>query len=83
MSLFIRKFICLDTFGEPVTVNFKGDSTFKTFIGAFCTICLYGFILAFTTISIIDVMQYRDPQITQVRISYLCKSNNFYAVLNF
>ena len=66
MASIIKKLISLDSFGENVTVNYKGESTYKTLIGAFFTICLGGFIFAFAIMTIIDLMQYKDPQITQV-----------------
>lgn len=66
MASIIHKLISLDAFGEAVTVNFKGESSYKTLIGALCTICLNGFILVYTVLALIDVMQYKDPQITQV-----------------
>ena len=73
MFTLVNKFISLDSFGEAVTVNFKGERTYKTSIGALCTISLKSFILAFSIMSIIDLMQYRDPQITQVRADYILK----------
>ena len=76
MSSLFRKFISLDCFGASVNVNFKGDHTFKTCIGAFCSICLRAFILAYTVITIIDVVDYKDPQITQVSLLYPQRSND-------
>ena len=37
-SDFITSF---DIFGHPVGVNYKGEDTFKTRVGAFCTIGMY------------------------------------------
>ena len=34
MSKLIRYFVSFDSFGEPVSINYKGDSAFKTKIGA-------------------------------------------------
>ena len=70
MASLTRKLISLDSFGEAVTVNFKGKSAYKTLVGALCTICLNCFILTYTLLSLIDVMQYKDPQITQVSKLY-------------
>ena len=56
MASLVKKLISMDSFGETVAVNYKGDSTYKTLIGAFCTICLRGFVLAFTILAIIDLI---------------------------
>ena len=47
MNKFIKFFVSLDSFGEPVTLNYRGSSTFKTAIGAFLSIGLSVFILTF------------------------------------
>ena len=47
MFKFIKYLVSLDAFGEPVTLNYKGSSTFKTGIGAFFTIVLRAFIFGF------------------------------------
>ena len=66
MSKFLSKLTAVDSFGEAVTVNFKGYRTYKTKIGTLCTFCLGVFILALASIALIDLIQYKDPQITQV-----------------
>ena len=33
--------VSFDIFGHPVGVNYKGEDTFKTRVGAFCTIAMY------------------------------------------
>ena len=57
--------ISLDSFGEPVSVNYNGESTFKTWIGAFATIVLKSFILVFALTELIALFSYKDPVITQ------------------
>ena len=47
MFNFIKFLTSLDAFGEPVTLNYKGESTFKTGVGAFFTIVLRAFILSY------------------------------------
>ena len=61
MSKFIKYLVSLDAFGEPVTLNYKGSSTFKTGIGAFFTISLRAFILSYGLLSLISVLQFKDP----------------------
>ena len=33
--------VSFDIFGHPVGVNYKGEDTFKTRVGAFCTVGMY------------------------------------------
>ena len=40
----------IDRFGQPVTVNFKGDATYRTFGGAFFSAITYMIVLAFAVI---------------------------------
>ena len=47
MSLLLAKLVSLDKFGAPITVNFKGEDSFKTVIGAIASIFAYGLVLAF------------------------------------
>ena len=55
-----------DIFGEPVGLNYKGDSNFKTLLGAFFSILLQSFILFFTLGEFLDLIDHNNPQITQV-----------------
>ena len=63
-----NKFRQLDTFGEPVQVNYKGESTYKTSLGACCSLMLLWFILGYGTFTFLKVIAYQDPQITQVSV---------------
>ena len=45
MSKFLNFFTSFDDFGEPVSLNYAGDSSFKTKIGAFFSILIKVFIL--------------------------------------
>ena len=47
MFKFSKYLTSLDSFGEPVTLNYKGSSTFKTGFGAFFTIVTSAFILTY------------------------------------
>ena len=66
MSSFLPFLKNQDVFGEPVTVNYNGDATFKTWIGALSSIAIKTFIIIFATTQVIDLFNYQDPQITQV-----------------
>ena len=65
----LNKFlVSFDAFGEPITLNYKGSSTFKTRIGAFFTISLRIFILVYGIYSLIEVLTHTNPQISQYTI---------------
>ena len=38
-----------DAFGEPIGLNYDGEATYKTVIGALVTIAIKGFLLMFAT----------------------------------
>ena len=33
--------VSIDIFGHPIGVNYKGEDSFKTRLGAFCTVAVY------------------------------------------
>ena len=39
--------ISFDSFGEPVSLNYKGDTTYKTAVGALLSISIKAFLLFF------------------------------------
>ena len=51
----------LDAFGEPISINYKGDSTYKTCLGALFTIGLKLFVLVFALTQLVALFQFRDP----------------------
>ena len=56
----------MDSFGEPVGLNYKGDDSFKILVGAFFSLVLRLVILIITLQSFIELIDYQNPQITQV-----------------
>ena len=62
-SSYLKSF---DAFGEPIGLNYDGESTFKTLLGAFVTIVIKSFLLVFATTQTIALMGYKDPTISQV-----------------
>ncbi len=54
-----------DVFGEPITINYKGEATFKTCLGALATIGLKIFVLVFAVTQLLALTHYKDPDITQ------------------
>ena len=69
MGKFYDYFKSYDKFGSNMAINYKGEDTFNTFLGAFCSINLQIFILIFAFYSLIKVWTFEDPQITQVSIT--------------
>ena len=66
MSKTVSQFVKnLDAFGQPVSVKFDGESTFNTHIGGVLTCVIQTFMLVFTLGSVINMVKYQDPQITQ------------------
>ena len=55
-----------DAFGEPVTINYRGEATYNTMWGAFWTIVEKVFILVVAILGLIDLLAYKDPSVTQV-----------------
>ena len=61
-----KRLRALDTFGEPVGVNFKGESNYRTILGAICTIGIQSFLLVYTTQQMFNLFNYAEPTIIQV-----------------
>ena len=57
-----------DAFGEPVTINYRGDKTFTTMLGAVVSFVEKVFILVVAVMGLIDLFTYKDPNITQFSI---------------
>ena len=49
-------------------MSYKGDSTYKTCLGALMTLCMKVFMLFFFITKTIDLVNYQGPQITQYKI---------------
>ncbi len=65
MKSILSYIVSVDSFGEPISVNYKGDSSYKTLIGALATIVLKTFVLVYASIQLIGLFEYADPDITQ------------------
>ena len=65
MANSLRTFlVSFDVFGEPVSVNYRGETSYKTAVGAFLTICLKSFLFVVAAASFLDLVQYRDPLVS-------------------
>lgn len=52
-----------DMFGEPIGVNYRGQSTYTTKIGGFCSILAYGLVLAYTAAQFFGMIHYDNNTI--------------------
>ena len=57
-----------DLFGNAIQLNYKGKSSYKTRLGSLVTIGMATFILFFGLYSLIEIYEYKNPQITQFAI---------------
>ena len=58
------KFIGLDMFGVPVTVNYRGESSYNTRFGAFLSLISWFLLIAFAIEQGIVLVNRQNPQIT-------------------
>ena len=68
MQKFVNYFVSYDAYGEPVQLSYRGDSTYKTPLGACLTLAMQGFMLIFIVTGVIALVNYEGPQITQYTI---------------
>ena len=61
MQSFLKYLISLDDYGEPINVSYKGDSAYKTKVGAFLTLGMRTFMLAFAVTGVIALTKYKNP----------------------
>lgn len=61
----------IDTFGAPVTVNYRGKDTFPTSFGGILTLLMAVYMTYYTTICIVKVLSFKDSKIS----SYMIKDD--------
>ena len=66
MASFIKLVKSVDVFGESVSLNYKGDSEYKTMAGAIITIIIKSFMVVYGVTHFRIVYNYEDPKISQV-----------------
>ena len=71
-----KSFKSLDAFGAPVSLNYSGDSNFKTMAGAVITIVIKCFMLVYSVTQCLIVYNYEDPIVSQVRKKLYCLSSS-------
>ena len=57
-----------DAFGQPISINYRGEERYNTVWGAVLTLAQKIFILIVAVIGVIDLFAYKDPNITQFKI---------------
>ena len=66
----VKSLTTLDSFSEPVTINYRGEARYKTAVGALTTILTAVIVLAYGTKQFLKLVNKTDPNITNVT-SYL------------
>lgn len=54
-----KKLKSFDSFGEPVRVNYGGETSYKTYHGALCTLAYRVFVITFALYTFLFVIQYK------------------------
>ena len=68
MPSFVNWFTAFDRDGDPVSLTYKGEATYKTPIGALLTVAMRSFMLLFTVFGVFELFNYRNLQVNQFRI---------------
>ena len=75
---FLKFFLARDMLGHPITINYKGEDTYKTNIGAFLSIGVQVMVLIFLAMKVIALIEMSDPNILiQDRPIYKEEVNDF------
>ena len=62
-------FVSFDSFGEPISINYKGETSYKTGVGALFSLVIKSFLLIYATQQILTLLNYEEPAITQVSLT--------------
>lgn len=71
MVSFLSRVRAFDSFGQSVSINYNGDSFYKTLPGALLTFVLSVLIFGFTILSFVELIEYRNPNVSQVSVSQI------------
>ena len=63
MQAIVRKLVSLDKYGEPIQVNYRGESSYQTLCGSFLTILSTGVVLAFVMTKGSDILTRSNPDL--------------------
>mmetsp|Transcript_15042 Transcript_15042/g.20427 ORF Transcript_15042/g.20427 Transcript_15042/m.20427 type:complete len:103 (-) Transcript_15042:1336-1644(-) len=64
----------MDAFGEPLTLNLKGESSFNTAAGGLITLFTYAVVMALTLTLFEEMLIYKEPTIQTYEIGELPSS---------
>ena len=65
-----------DVFGEPVTINYKGEANFNTTWGGLLSLSEKIFIFVVICIGLVDLFTYQDLNISSVSVLLICLRYN-------
>lgn len=66
MKALRNTFRSFDSFGQPVTINFKGTDNFQTILGAVVSLAIQGFLMFFIYDGLSKLLTYQEAQVFQV-----------------
>ena len=66
MRAFGRVVRKLDKFGERVSINYGGESTYNSVWGGALSFIQWSLLLVVAVIGLIDLLNFEDPNVTQV-----------------
>ena len=69
MGKFLSRVRDFDSFGRAISINYRGDSLYRTLPGAFLTIIFKVLILVFTILSVLELLAHSNPNVSQVSLS--------------
>ena len=82
----------LDRYGQPVTVNYQGEDTYKTKTGGILTILVYALVATYTVLKANQLVLRDNPNVTSTTefvnyetdtTTYNLEQNNLEAVIRF
>ena len=53
MAKLVDLMVAWDMYGQPISVNYRGDAVFKTKVGAFCSFATYALII-FNLVALVE-----------------------------
>lgn len=65
MANLIKKFKQIDLFGQPVSLNYRGQSSYQTKLGALVSSVFMVFVAYVTCIRLDKLIMRKNPQLTQ------------------
>ena len=71
MTKIVRNLVnSVDIYGEPIQLNYRGESTYKTKIGFIATLATFGLMAGFGYSKAAQLVNRSNPSITQTQKTY-------------